>query len=60
MDKQQAVDLFLVKLADWENASKPDAYTYEKSFEQFIQSLSSDLLQLSVGPLAQDRNTKKK
>jgi|GEM_PF-6136613 len=27
MDKQQAVDLFLAKLADWENASKPDAYT---------------------------------
>jgi hypothetical protein len=60
MDKQEALALFSRKLSEWEQTPKIDAYHYEASFDEFMQSLSQDLFQLSVGELAQDRNAKKK
>ncbi len=60
MDQQQAQALFASKLSEWEQTPKPDGYTYEASFEAFMQSLSQELFQLSVGPLPNDRNAKKK
>ena len=60
MDQQQALALFANKLAEWEKTPKPNGYTYEASFQTFIQSLGQDLFQLSVGQLPKDRNAKKK
>ena len=51
MDQQQALTLFASKLAQWEQTPKPDGYTYEASFESFMQALGQDLFQLSVGQL---------
>lgn len=60
MDQQQALALFASKLAEWEQTPKPDGYSYEATFETFMQTLGQDLFQLSVGPLPNDRNAKKK
>jgi len=60
MDQQQALALFASKLSEWQQLPKPDGYTYEASFESFMQGLGQDLFQLSVGKLPTDRNAKKK
>jgi hypothetical protein len=60
MDKQKATEILLSKLDEWEKMPKPDGYSYEKSFLEVMQGLQKELLQLSIGELPQDRNSKKK
>lgn len=60
MDKEQAVELLLKRLSEWENKPKGDGYEYEKSFIEVMQDLNRDLFQLSLGEVSVDRNAKKK
>lgn len=60
MDRQKATEILHSKLDEWEKMPKPDGYSYEKSFLEVMQGLQKELLQLSVGELPQDRNSKKK
>lgn len=61
IDESKATALFLEKLRAWQSSQvgQTSGYEYERSYEQFVQSLSSELLQESVGPLPKDRNQKK-
>jgi len=61
IDKKKATALFLEKLECWERSQvgQTSGYEYERSYEQFIQSLSHELLQESLGPVPRDRNQKK-
>ena len=59
--KKKATALFLEKLEVWEKSQQgqTSAYAYEKSYEEFINLLSKELLQESIGNLPKDRNQKK-
>ncbi len=61
IDKKKATVLFLEKLEAWEKRQQgqTSGYAYEKSYEEFINSLSRELLQESIGKLPKDRNQKK-
>ncbi len=61
IDKEKATAMFLEKLEAWEKSQEgqTSGYAYEKSYEQFIGSLSEELLQESMGKLPRDRNQKK-
>lgn len=59
MNKEQATELLLKRLLEWESKPKGDGYEYEKSFIEVMQGLNADLFQLSVGDVPKDRNEKK-
>lgn len=61
IDKKKATAMFLEKLEAWEKSQEgqTSGYAYEKSYEDFIGSLSEELLQESMGKLPKDRNQKK-
>lgn len=60
MDKQKATEILLAKIAEWESKPQTNGYDYEKSFIELMRGLNAELLQLSVGEVARDRNLKKK
>ena len=60
MDKQKAFEILSKKIDEWDNKPKLDGYTYETSFIEIMQSLNTELFQLSIGDLPKDRNRKKK
>lgn len=49
--KQEVMDIFSAKYEVWAKSQEgqTDAYAYEKSFDEFMQQMSREILQESVG-----------
>lgn len=49
--KEEAMAIFSAKYEAWSKSQEgqKDAYTYEKSFDEFMQQVSREILQESVG-----------
>jgi Lon protease-like protein len=60
ISKEDAIAIFSTKYAAWVESQKDqkDAYEYERSFDEFMQRISRDILQVSVGrePNARKKN----
>lgn len=50
-NKEDAMAIFSAKYEAWVESQKgqKDAYEYERSFDEFMQHVSQEILQLSVG-----------
>lgn len=59
-NKAAAVELFSSKYDEWINSQigQTSAYEYEKSYDLFVQQLTKELLQISVGAENHDRKKK--
>lgn len=59
--KQVSKELFDLRFSAWldKNWGNPDAYEYEKSFDQMIKECLQELMQLAAGPTPKDKNLKK-
>ena len=57
--KEEAMAIFSTKYEAWVESQKgqKDAYEYERSFDEFMQQVSKEILQESVG---REANTRKK
>jgi hypothetical protein len=57
--KEEAMAIFSTKYEAWVESQKgqKDAYEYERSFDEFMQQVSREILQESVG---REANTRKK
>lgn len=57
--KEEALALFSTKYEAWVESQKmqKDAYEYERSFDEFMQQVSKEILQQSVG---REPDTRKK
>ena len=57
--KEEAMAIFSTKYEEWKVSQKDqkDAYEYERSFDKFMQEVSREILQESVG---KEQNARKK
>ena len=55
--KEEAMAIFSAKYETWSKSQEgqKDAYAYEKSFDEFMQQVSREILQESVGREADGR-----
>lgn len=55
--KEEAIAVFTAKYEVWAKSQEgqTDAYAYEKSFDEFMQQVSKEILQESVGREADSR-----
>jgi hypothetical protein len=56
-NKAEVMAIFSTKYDAWSESQKgqTDAYEYERSFDEFMQQMSQELLQQSVGQEADSR-----
>lgn len=59
--KEQATAIFEKYLSEWESNPKrmENGYQYEATYAEMMQKVEQEVLQLSVGKVSKDKNSKK-